>query len=103
MTQEKKDILNDYAKIKLEIKLLEEKAELLNAQALEIIQEAGVEEIEVGDLGKLLIGKRRKWTFPKDVEDWRKDLKEKEKEAQQRGTATYIENAYIIFSKNKEE
>jgi len=102
INQQQKDKLNEYAQIKKDIKILEAKAELLNPEILELMQENEVEEIAIGDMGKLSMSSRRNWKYPADVISWEEDLKAKKKEAEQRGTAQYTEKKYVIFKGNKE-
>lgn len=103
ITQEQKDTLNEYAKIKSEIKLLEVKADELNPKALNIIQESGAKEVQIAELGKLSLASRRTWKYPKVILDMEDSLKAKKKEAEQRGTADYVEKHYLLFKGNKEE
>lgn len=97
-----KQILEQYAKIKSEIKLLEEKADELNPQILEMMQAEEVGEIAIGDLGKLTIGSRRTWKYSNEVKELEIKLKEEKKLEEQTGKADYIEKQYILFKGNKE-
>lgn len=72
ITQENKDTLNSYAKLKNEIKFLETKAEELNPLVLDIMNENEVEEIAINELGKLCIGARRKWDYTVAVKELEK-------------------------------
>lgn len=102
LKQEDKDLLNQYAKIKLEIKALEAKAEELNPEILDIMQIHNLGEIEVSDQGKLSLGSRRTWKYPKLIKDLEDDLKAKKKEAEQTGQADSTEKFYVIFKGSKE-
>ena len=68
ITQESKDKLNQYATLKQELKLLEEKCDALNPEVLAIMQEAEVEEIQISDIGKLSLSSRRIWKYSIDVD-----------------------------------
>lgn len=97
-----KDKLRDYAELKIEIARLQEKADELNNEVLSMMQDNELEEIEINGLGKLSLGSRRKWTYPENISSLEDELKSKKKEAEQVGTASYVENFYCIFKQNKE-
>jgi len=103
MKIEQKDILNKYAYLKLKVKALEEEMDELNPQVLEIMKESAVEEIEVGDLGKLTMASRRTWIYPEFIQEKEKELKREKKEAEQTGTADYSEKHYVLFKEAKVE
>jgi len=103
ITQQQKDTLNVYAKIKGEIKLLESKADELNPLVLEVMQASEVEEIEIDEVGKLSLGSRRTWKYSQEVQDLEKTLKSEKKTEEQTGKADYSEKHYVIFSGNKNE
>lgn len=103
ITQQNKDTLNEYANIKAEIKMLELKAEEINPIVLEIMRGAEVEEIEVGEHGKLSLASRRTWTYSKALQDAEKKLKEEKKVEERIGKADFTEKHYVIFKGNKEE
>ena len=103
INQEQKDLLNQYAEIKKDIKLLEEKADILNPQVLDIMQEQGAEEIEIRDVGKLSLGSRRTWKYSAIVKEIDDKLKEQKKDEERRGVADYQEKHYVIFKTNKDE
>lgn len=102
ITPEQKDILNDYAEIKKDIKLLELKADELNPQVLEIMRVSDVEEISLDNVGKLTIGERRTWKYSLDVENADKLLKKKKKIEEQTGKADCIIKHHVIFKELKE-
>lgn len=102
ITQEQKDTLNEYAKIKSEIKLLEAKADELNPKVLEVMQTSEVEEIAIGDMGKLSLASRRTWKYSKNLQAAEKALKESKKIEEQTGKADYVEKHYVIFKGLKE-
>lgn len=103
MKIEQKDILNKYAELKLKAKALDQELEELNPQVLEIMKESAVEEIEVGELGKLTMASRRTWVYPEFIQTKEKELKQAKKEAEQTGTADYSEKHYVMFKEVKVE
>ena len=90
-----KKLFERYAAIKMQISALEEEMEVLQPDLLAEMPEDTPVELE--NIGTFSIGKRKKWTFPKEVEVVRQKLKEEEKLSQQTGTATYEENKFITF------
>lgn len=104
MRIEHKKILEDYANIKKEMNVLENKADEMKIEVLQIMQENELGEVEIG-LDKISIGSRRSWIYPEELKAAEKELKSKQKESQQLGTASYKENFYPIFtdSDNKKE
>lgn len=103
MRVEHKETLNNYAEIKSKIKELEAKADELNPLVLDIMQELEVEEIELGDTGKLSMGERRTWKYPSFIQEKEKELKEEKKKAEQTGSADYTTKKYVIFKVKSEE
>lgn len=103
ITPQQKDIINEYARIKSDIKLLEEKADELNPQVLEVMEANKVEEVEVSDLGKLSLGSRRTWKYSKEIQEEEAKVKEHKKLEEQTGEANYTEKSYIIFKVNKDD
>jgi len=100
INQEKKDILNKYADYKADIKRLEETADELKVQVLEIMQEASVEEISLPS-GKLTLASRRAWTYGPVIVEKEKELKVLKKKEEQVGTASYTENFFPVYKENK--
>lgn len=103
MTQDQKDVLNNYAEIKKEIKALEAKADLLNPQVLEVMRQQEAEEVTIGEMGKLSLGSRRTWKYSKFITEKEEDIKKAKKIEEQTGTADYVEKHYVIFTANKGE
>lgn len=103
INQEQKDQLNEYARIKSEIKLLESKADELNPLVLQVIQDAEVEEIEISDLGKLSLASRRTWKYSLETQELEKKLKSEKKLEEQTGKAEFLEKKYVIFKGLKED
>lgn len=88
-------IFERYASLKLQIFALEEEMESLQPDLLAEIPDDTPVELE--NIGTFSLGKRKKWTFPQNVEETRTKLKEEEKLSQQTGTAVYEENKFITF------
>jgi len=101
MKVEQKQILESYAELKLKAKELDAQLEELNPQVLEIMKESAVEEIEIGDLGKLTMASRRTWVYPEFIQEKEKELKKEKKEAEQTGSADYSEKHYVMFKEAK--
>jgi len=96
------DILNEYAQIKRDLKMLEEKADALNPSVLDVMERNAVEEVDVRELGKLTLGSRRTWKYSKAVQEEEATLKEHKKLEEQTGTADYVEKHYVVFKSNKD-
>jgi len=97
MTQQQKDTLTEYARIKIEASILDAKVEEMKGQVLAIMEESGAEEIELADYGKLSLGSRRKWEYSQPIKDREDALKEDKKNEERTGDATYTENKYVLF------
>jgi predicted phage-related endonuclease len=98
-----KETLNEYAEIKRQIKVLETRADELNPQILDYLKAEEVEEIELEDIGKITLAKRRSWTYTPETLELEKILKSTKKVEEQTGEASYIENAYILFKPLKKD
>ena len=103
MTQEQKDTLNKYAELKKEIKRLETISDEINPEVIEIMRKNEVEEITINDLGKLSLGSRRTWVYPKEIKEKEEELKKDKKQSEQLGTADYVEKHYVVFTINKKD
>lgn len=91
---DKKQTLAQYAALKQEIKVLEEQLELLKEPVMEIMSDADELQTEFGTFTK---ASRRSYTYPAFITTLDEQLKEKKKEAEATGTATYTEKPYIVF------
>lgn len=98
-----KELLQSYAQIKSEIKLLEAKAERLNPLVLDLMKTTDVEEISLGDIGKLSLGARRTWKYSEKTIGMEKELKTIKKTEEQTGLADYSEKHYVIFKAGGEK
>jgi len=97
ITQQQKDTLNEYAKIKGEIKLLEAKADELNPLVFEVMQASEAEEITLENVGKFSLGSRRTWKYSQGVQDLEQSLKSEKKIEEQTGKADYSEKHYVLL------
>src|SRR4051812_43554782 len=99
ITTDQKEKLEKYAQVKEEIKTLETICEELNPEVLEIMRIQEVEEISIGDKGKLTLGERRTWTYSEDLQNAEKFLKEKRKTEERTGKADCTIKKYVIFKR----
>lgn len=97
ITPEQKDVLNEYADIKSQIKVLEAAAELRNPMVLEIMVDNELGEISIPDMGKLSMASRRTWKYTNKVTELDKTLKEQKQLEERVGDATYTEKSYVVF------
>ena len=102
MNPEQKIILRNYSELKIKIKALEAQADELNPFVLESLQVSGAEEVDIEDLGKIVLANRRTWEYPAEIKEKEDTVKAEKKEAEQLGTAKYSEKPYILFKQNKE-
>jgi len=97
MNKEQKNILDEYAKLKIEIKALEEKADELNPKVLEALRENDLGEVQVSDLGVLTVATRRTWRYSPTLKEEEAILKEKKKNEERLGLANYEEKSFVTF------
>lgn len=103
LNQDKKDLLNKYASLKLSSKAIENELDELNPMILQIMNEQNLEEIELSNYGKLSLGARRTWKYSPEVEQKDTELKELKKKEERTGEAEYKEKKYLLFKGIKEE
>ena len=96
-----KELLQQYASLKLQEKAIAEQLAQLNHQVLKEIQDAGVDKVSA-EFGTFSIGKRKNWKFSADVQIAEKEVEELKISEKATGKATAEEKPYVIF-KNKEE
>lgn len=94
-----KEILERYAQLKMEAKMIEEEIKDLQPQVVEIMGDN--EELEVKGVGTFIRAIRRAWTYPEAIKNAEADLKVAKKEAEQTGDATAVENPYLLFKNEK--
>lgn len=93
-----RELFEQYAELKRVEKEVAAKIKELQPSIIEAMGEN--EEVET-NFGMFVIGKRRAWKYPAEVEVKEQELKEAKKECEQLGTATYEENPYLIFKNNE--
>jgi len=97
-----KEILNKYAEIKLKIKRLEAEVEFLQPEVTKIAREKleDLDEkavLDVEGLGTISLVRRKQWKYSPDVTGLEEEVKERKKEEQQTGKATYNESIGVMF------
>lgn len=95
-----KELFTEYATIKLQIKELEEKLDPLKEKIVAQIGECE-DPIEI-DEGTFTVSKRRKYIYPKEINDLEKKLKEEKVTAERIGSATYVENSVLMFKGSRD-
>ncbi len=93
--------LQEYAKIKAEIKLLEAKAKLLEAEVINQVMEVDGRKKEiVTDYASFILTGYKKWQYSKELSDKEELLKEKLKfmkhEEETTGKAVLMEDGYRL-------
>lgn len=91
-----KQNLEKYAELKNSIKVLEESIDELQPLIMAEMEAEKADEVDT-DFGKFLVGKRRTYTYPAEIESEIEKIKELKKEAEAKGTANYVEKPYLIF------
>jgi len=103
MTQKEKDIMKNYADLKIKIKELDLVAKEMNEEVLGIMNKEEMEEVEIDGVGKLSIGSRRTWKYTPALNTMKDQLKDRQQEEEQTGVALYEEKHYLLFKANKYE
>lgn len=103
-----KELLKEYAQYKIELADLEARMELIKDAVLaEVIEIKGDSDspVQLSDLPgySFSIQKRKTWTYPSDILDAEQVLKDKKKEAEATGEATFIEKEQLMFNSPKEK
>ena len=103
LTKDQTDILERYAQTKREAKILAEEIDTLAPQILALMDEFSQDEIESPVLGTFVKAGKRKWSYPAVVISMEEEWKDAKKDAEQRGTATYTINPYLVYHEPKPE
>jgi len=90
--------LQRLAELKLEINKLEVEAKEIHAIALQEMLDTNTEEFVVEGLGKLQLRSKSKWTYPVEITEAEKKLKDDKKAAEQLGTATNNPTRYTQWN-----
>ncbi len=100
MTEEQKALFRAYEDYKREIAVLEEHCEALKPQLLTLVPADS--KIDTGT-GVFSLSSRKKWKYTDDTMELEKELKDKMKEEEQLGLATFEDGTpFIIFKAKKE-
>ena len=102
-----KTLLLEYAKLKIQISDLEEKAQFLKDSVLaEVLAIRGSSDspVQLSELPgfSFTTQKRKSWTYPESITEAEKSVKEMKKNAEATGDATFIENEILVISTKKE-
>ena len=93
-----KNTLLEYAKIKQEIKRLNEQAEELLAEIIPILEEIDPENKGVEtDMGIFYKSSRKKWVFSDEVNELEEELSRRKDDEKKIGVATYTELEVVNF------
>jgi nucleoid DNA-binding protein len=93
-----KNLFEEYASLKQKEKELVEKIKEL---APKIMEEMGDnEEVELGDVGRFIVGRRRSWVYPQTIQEAEENIKVAKRDAEKLGDAEYAENPYLIYKNN---
>jgi len=98
-----KDVLLEYAELKAKIKDMEARVSEIAPSILEVMTSSGAEQLDVKGTGKFTLSPYRTWTYPEEISIMEKDLKALKKDAEQKGTATYVEKPVLKFTIEKED
>ena len=98
-----KELLESYANLKQQEKVIAEEIAKINPLILAEIDAAGVDKIDAKDLGTFSIAKRKTWKFSTDVELAEEGLDELKSQEKAKGIATATEKPYLLFKPVVEE
>jgi archaellum component FlaC len=97
--EENKIKLQEYAGLKAQVAVLEDKIEQLKPEVEQIVVDINpVDGVVETDYGVFSIVSKRKYNYSSAVVDLEKELKEKKKEQEATGEATYEETRYLKFN-----
>lgn len=94
VTQEHFNVVEEYVRIKREIKSLEAAAKLLQDEVMPVVRESGG-KMDVNGVN-LSIARRKNWTYPAQVEEIGEAYKQAKKDAETDGLATCTESEYLV-------
>lgn len=93
-------ILESYALLDQEIKILTERKEKLRDEILTEMNQAGKDKVE-GSVGKFSIARLKTWTYPERVLEIGERFKAEKAKAESTGDATYEEKESLRFVATK--
>lgn len=95
-------LLRDFAALKKQEKEIKTAVEDLKGKVLANLLENHADEVEIPEVGKMVVVPKRAYTYPAEVVRLEGELKKAKQEAEAKGTATYTENPFIRFDALKE-
>lgn len=90
----------EYAEIKKQIKLLEDKESFLKKAILSELEKNKVDKVDTS-YGKFTIAKRKNWIYSDKVAELKEKVKLTEIEEQENGVAKVETTSYLMFKENK--
>lgn len=97
-----KEKVAEYESLKLQIKILEDKAKVLNQEILEYMVENGATETPELPMGGVIkVAYTIKWKYPTSIVNLEAELKEEQHRSQIDGTAEKVESPYIKYYAGK--
>lgn len=96
--EQKKATLKQYASLKAQIAQLEDQVDMLKPEVEVIIVEINpTDNIVEAEWGTFSLVPKRKYTYTEDTQNAEKLLKERKKEEEATGAATYEVQPYVLF------
>ena len=97
-----KEIVNEYADLKMKIKEMEARINELNPLILEdLVKEGENAVLPIAGKGSFCFYLKRTWKFKKNILDAEEQIKKMKKEAQAKGEADYDETPILKFDIEK--
>lgn len=104
--EDKKQLIQEFAELKKESKVIEAKLEELKPSAYEALFEIGLDEehpVEIPGTGCFSYGNRPSYAYSSETKELKKILDAKQKEEVQLGIAVKKDSPYAIFKAEGEE
>jgi hypothetical protein len=98
-----KELLQKYADLKASVKEAEEKIDELSVEIRAKMTEQGADKIDAENLGIFTIAKKKSWKYSERVEAATESLNMMKKDEQACGTATFVEDPYLVFKPLKKD
>lgn len=95
-----KQLFAQYAALKSQIKTLEAELEPMKEQLLAVFVAKNADEIQT-EFGTFTYVPKRSYTYTTEIINLEETLKEKKKQAEAVGTATYVIKPYVLFKETK--
>jgi len=97
-----KDLLQQYANLKEQEKVIADEIAKINPLILAEIQAAEVDKVEAKDIGTFSLAARETWKYSENVVLAEEGLEELKLAEKRDGTATSTEKPYLVFKAPKE-